>query len=92
MSKKELIAELAGRTGGTKAVTEKFIDELVDLVVTVVAGGGEVRLPGLGILESVERAERDGRNPLTGEPLRIPRRMVPRFKPAKNFKTVVASV
>lgn len=92
MNKKELVADLAVRSENTKAATERFLDEFAELVVSVVAGGGVVRVPGLGTWDSVERAEREGRNPSTGNPMTIPRRTAPRFKFSKRFKTVVAGV
>ena len=51
-----------------------------------VKGGGKVQLIGFGTFESVQRAERQVRNPQNGEAMTVPAAVVPKFKPGKAFK------
>lgn len=72
MTKTELIAELADRAGLTKTATEKVLSALVDITVEAIRFGDEIPLSGLGKIVPVNRAERVGRNPQTGEAVTIP--------------------
>lgn len=91
MTKKDIIAALAARTEFTKKDTELFLNEFVSFVTESVAAGEKVALSGFGAWETTTRGERMGRNPQTGEPMKISSRTSPRFKAGKLFKDAVAA-
>jgi len=90
MNKKEFIAALAQKTETTQVASERFLENFMDLVMETVANGDSVRLTGFGVWEHSERSEREGRNPQTGETMLIAGKRVPKFKPGKSFKDMVA--
>lgn len=73
----------------TKRQLQSVVDGLMDVVVERVAAGGEIRLSGFGKFQAVTRAPRQGRNPRTGNPVPIPKTVVPQFKPGKLFRAEV---
>ena len=91
MNKSELIKALALKTNVTKAVAGKSIDALVILITATVAKGEDVTLVGFGSFKAVKRAARSGKNPKTGEKLKIAATTVPKFAAGVTFKRVVAS-
>lgn len=68
-----------------KEVSE-VVDALIDTVQTTVADGTDVNITGFGRFTHIQRAARTGRNPQTGESIRIPASRQPSFKPGKAFK------
>ena len=73
MTKSELIAEIASRTGLAKTDVEKTIKGFEDVANEVVAKGGEkLTLPGFLSFEQVDRSARTARNPQTGETIQVP--------------------
>lgn len=86
MNKSELAAEIAASAGITKAEANKAIDAFTSTVTSTLAAGGEVALLGFGTYKVSERAERQGRNPATGEALTIAAAKVPTFKAGKALK------
>ncbi len=89
MNKAEMVKELEQRLGSRKAAVEA-VDAVLDVLIREVAAGGKVAITGFGTFEKVDRAARTGRNPRTGEVVRIARTAVPRFKAGTAFKEVVA--
>ncbi|GAA3619427.1 hypothetical protein GCM10022199_24910 [Marihabitans asiaticum] len=89
MNKAELIKSIEQALGSRKAATEA-LDAVLDAIVREVSKGGKVAITGFGTFEKAARAARTGRNPRTGEAVRIPQTSVPRFKPASSFKSYVA--
>ena len=89
MTKSELIYEV---TKATKLPTEdvKRIIGALFAVITKELSRGEKVYTGVGTLLVRERAERDGRNPRTGEPIKIPASKLPAFRPSPAFKTMVS--
>ncbi len=75
-------------------ITKKNAKEMLDIVLEGITQGIEqdrkVALLGFGNFTLVERAARAGRNPMTGEALDIPAKVVVKFKPSANLKNVVA--
>ena len=69
--------------------TEKVITAVFDTIKQQLADGGEVSIVGFGVFHVSERAERQGRNPQTGETLTIPSTKKPRFRPGKPLKEAV---
>ncbi|RRD90091.1 HU family DNA-binding protein [Conchiformibius steedae] len=91
MNKKELITALAEHSGLNQTDAAKAIDALTAVIGNTLAQGGEVQLTGFGTFGTLERAERAGRNPATGETLTIPASRVPKFRAGKTLKDAVAN-
>ena len=89
MTKTQTIANLAEKTGLTKAQTGNFLEELANLAYTEAKNG--FTIPGIGKLVLVARKERMGRNPATGEAILIPAKTVVKFRVAKICKESVLS-
>jgi DNA-binding protein HU-beta len=75
--------------GISKANINRFYDGLVALAKKKLASDGEFTLPGLGVLRVKVRKAREGRNPKTGEKIRIPRKKVVRFGAYKDLKELL---
>lgn len=86
MNKTELVAAVAEDAGISKKDAERAVNAFVNAVMDEVKGGGKVQLIGFGTFESVQRAERQVRNPQNGEAMTVPAAVVPKFKPGKAFK------
>ncbi|MEM0961306.1 MAG: HU family DNA-binding protein [Bacteroidota bacterium] len=86
MTKAHIVDRIAEATGLTKIETEAVVDGFMQTVLDAVAEGDRVELRGFGTFKSVERAPRTARNPRTDQPVRVPRRMAPVFKPAQEFR------
>jgi DNA-binding protein HU-beta len=89
MNKSELISKMAELAGVPKVQAEKLLDALIQAITEAVEKGSAVRLIGFGTFEVVRRAERAGRNPRTGEPLKIPEKKVVRFRAGKKLNKAV---
>ncbi|WP_353190922.1 HU family DNA-binding protein [Pandoraea pnomenusa] len=89
MNKQELIDAVAGATGASKAQTGETIDALLETVKKAVAKGDSVQLIGFGSFGSGKRAARTGRNPKTGEAIKIPAAKTVKFTAGKAFKDAV---
>jgi len=87
MTKSQVITHLATKTKTTKKVAAQFLDELAQL--SYKQAKNEFVLPGLGKLKVVQRQQRMGRNPATGESILIPARKVLKFRIAKAAKDAV---
>ena len=86
VTKAQIVDLIAHATGLTKLETEAVVDGFMHTVLDAVAEGDRVELRGFGTFRSVERAPRTARNPRTDQPVPVPRRMVPVFKPAQEFR------
>lgn len=82
----ELIAALAEKTGTTKAQARAFLDAHSEMIVDELKSTGSVQLAGIGKLKMGERAERQGRNPATGETITIKAAKTVKFSGGKTFK------
>lgn len=89
MNKTELIAALAHETEMSKAAAGRAIDTLIELITKSVAKKQDVQLIGFGTFKAAKRAARTGKNPRTGEPLKIAAATVPKFTPGAAFKAAV---
>lgn len=89
MNKADLVDALESRLGGRKAASDA-IEAIFDVIIREVARGGKVGITGFGTFERVDRAARTGRNPRTGESVRIESTAVPKFRPGTAFKLYVA--
>ena len=88
-NKQDLIAEVAAKTGLTKKDSEKAVNAFSEVVTEFLAKGEKVQLIGFGTFETRERAAREGRNPQTGEAIKIAATVVPAFKAGKALKDAV---
>ena len=82
----KIAAELAEKTGMTKKDATGTLDDLVGLVVKHLKKGNKVRITGLGILQVRNRPARMGRNPATGEAIKIKASKKVAFRVAKDLK------
>ncbi|MDA8307182.1 MAG: HU family DNA-binding protein [Deltaproteobacteria bacterium] len=89
MTKAELVGKVANESGITKAQAEKAVDGFVSAVSGALAAGDNVTLVGFGTFSVGERAQREGRNPRTGEKIEIPASKVVKFKAGKNLSEKV---
>jgi len=89
MTKSQLVQKLADAADVTKKQADTLLVALVDLTVSSVKKGDPVKIPGLGIFRKVQTKARMGRNPQTGEAIKIPARKMVRFSVAKTFKDSV---
>jgi len=86
MNKTELIAAIAESAEISKKDSEKALKAFVDVVTAQLKEGDKVQLVGFGTFEAVERAAKEGRNPQTGEPMKIAACKAPKFKAGKALK------
>lgn len=86
MNKTELIAAVAEKSGSTKAVAEKAVAAVFSSIQDALMAGDKVQLMGFGTFEVRERAEREGRNPRTGESMTFAAAKVPAFKAGSALK------
>jgi DNA-binding protein HU-beta len=89
MTRTELIAALAKETDFEKKETKIFLESLTTVVEKTLKKGGEIPLKGLGKFKVQKRKARMGRNPATGEPIKIPAKTVVKFTVAKSLKDLV---
>ena len=86
MNKTELVAAMAEQADMTKKDAEKALTAFTEVVSKELKNGGKVQLVGFGTFEVAERAAREGRNPQTGETMKIAAAKAPKFKPGKALK------
>lgn len=89
MTKSQMIASLAEAAGMSKKDTAGFMDNLAQFVYKEVKKSGECIIPGFGKVVKAKRAARDGRNPATGETIKIPAKTVVKFRLAKAAKEAI---
>ncbi|MFQ6042372.1 MAG: HU family DNA-binding protein [Candidatus Poribacteria bacterium] len=89
MTKQHLIDAVAEKAGLTKKQSGAALNAVLDTIQSALANGDSVGLIGFGTFEVRERAARDGRNPQTGAPIKIPAKTVPAFKAGKQLKDAV---
>lgn len=86
MNKSELIDAIAASADISKAAAGKALDGMIDALTGALQKGDTVTLVGFGTFYVGERAERNGRNPKTGEMIKIPAARSPKFRPGKALK------
>ncbi|MGH9328302.1 MAG: HU family DNA-binding protein [Terriglobia bacterium] len=89
MTKSQVVGHLADRAGIPKKATVAVLEEMVTLATKECKSGGQFVIPGLGRAVKASRKARMGRNPQTGEPIKIPAKTVVKFRLAKSFKDAV---
>lgn len=89
MNKTELIDHIAGSADISKAAATRALDAVIEAVKTTLKKNDTVTLVGFGTFSVGTRAARTGRNPRTGEEIKIKAAKVPKFKPGKALKDAV---
>ena len=89
MNKNDLIALVSDSADLSKADAGKAVDAVFDSITGSLKSGTEVRLVGFGTFSVSRRAASQGRNPRTGEPIKIPASNQPKFKAGKGLKDAV---
>ncbi|MEZ5295246.1 MAG: HU family DNA-binding protein [Ilumatobacteraceae bacterium] len=89
MTKAELVEAVASAAGVTKADAERTIDAYWDTVVKAVKKDDKVSWPGIGSMSLSKRAARTGRNPQTGEPVKIKASKAMKFTASSTLKTTL---
>ena len=90
MTKTELIAAVAEKTGITKKDAERVVNATFETVTESLVKGDKVQVSGFGIFEVKNREARVGRNPRTKETIEIPATRLPAFKASSTLKNAVA--
>ena len=90
MTKAELVASIAEKSGLTKKDSEKALAAFIDTVTDTLAKGDSIQLVGFGTFEVRERAARTGINPRTKESIEIAATKVPAFKAGRALKDAVS--
>lgn len=88
VNKQDLVAAVEGRLGNRRLAADA-VEVVLETIVKEVAKGNRVSLTGFGTFEKVARAARTGRNPRTGETVKIRKTSVPRFSASTKFKDYV---
>lgn len=89
MNKGQLVEAIATKTGLTKAQSESALNTIVDTISQTVKKGDSVTLIGFGTFSMTKRAARKGKNPRTGEAIKIAARKIPKFSAGQSFKNLV---
>ena len=89
MNKTELIEAIAERADVPKSEAQKHVDAFEEVVTDVLKSGDEVQITGFGKFYVRDQKAREGRNPQTGEKMRIPAQKVPAFSAGNSLKKAV---
>ena len=89
MTQTAIVRELAETTGINNRVAKQFVESLAELAVRETKKNGVFVLPGIGRLVRADRKARIGRNPATGEAIKIPAKKVVKFRVAKSVKDAI---
>ncbi|MFI3242585.1 MAG: HU family DNA-binding protein [Alphaproteobacteria bacterium] len=89
MNKNDLISNISENTGLTKVDSAKAVDAFIAAITDSLKKGNDVRLVGFGTYTVAKRAASTGRNPRTGEAIKIAARNLPKFKAGKGLQDAV---
>ncbi|MBK35907.1 MAG: integration host factor subunit beta [Gemmatimonadetes bacterium] len=89
MTKADIVNQIADATGLTKTDTSAVVEGFLASVVTALRDGEHLEIRGFGTFKVIKRASRTGRNPKTGDVVKIPERPVPVFKPSRELRASV---
>lgn len=89
MNRTELVAAIAKKAELSKKDSDAVVKAFMEVVTEELAKGEKIQLVGFGTFETTERAAREGRNPLTGAPMKIAACKAPKFKAGKALKDAV---
>ncbi|MGH9415571.1 MAG: HU family DNA-binding protein [Terriglobales bacterium] len=90
LTKTAIVSSLAETTGLNKKESAQYLEALANLAVRETKRSGQFTIPGLGKLVKQQRKARMGRNPQTGEAIKIPAKTVVKFRVAKAAKDAIA--
>jgi DNA-binding protein HU-beta len=91
MNKEELVKKIAEEAEHSQKDAKDFLDAAIKVITSTLQSGDKVTLVGFGTFQVKERAAREGRNPRTGKPLKIPAKKAPVFAAGKSLKDAVAA-
>lgn len=89
MNKSEFVEAVARKTGLPKTQVKAVVDACLDTIISTLKGGKSVAFAGFGTFTVASRRARKGRNPRTGEEIRIPAAKVPKFRAGKGLREAV---
>jgi DNA-binding protein HU-beta len=89
MNKQQLIAKVAKETDASLATAERFVNAFSTTVRAEVKKGHDVKIVGFGTFARAKRKARVGRNPQTGQEIKIPAAYYPKFRAGAEFKSAV---
>ncbi len=89
MTKAELVKDVARAAELTKKDAERLVEIVFESIIETLNQGEKIELRGFGSFRVRERGARRGRNPKTGDPVNIPAKRVPYFKPGKELKELI---
>ena len=89
MNKRELIETVSSNAQITKKEADAVVNATLDAIIDGLAKEGKVIIPGFGSFEVRNKTAREGRNPRTGEKVKIAAKRTPAFKPGKAMKDAV---
>lgn len=89
MNKTELVTAMAEQAELSKKDAEKALNAFTDVVTEELKKGGKIQLVGFGTFEVSQRAAREGRNPQSGEVMKIAASKAPKFKAGKALKDAI---
>ena len=89
MTKTQTVKHLAEKTGTNNKTSAAYLEHLADLAISQTKKSGVFVIPGLGKLVKANRKARMGRNPQTGEAIKIPAKTVVKFRVAKACKDAI---
>jgi integration host factor subunit beta len=89
MTKAELVEDVARAAELTKKDAERLVELVFESIIETLNQGEKIELRGFGSFRVRERGARRGRNPKTGDPVNIPAKRVPYFKPGKELKELI---
>ena len=89
MTKAELVEDVARAAELTKKDAERLVEIVFESIIETLNQGEKIELRGFGSFRVRERGARRGRNPKTGDPVNIPAKRVPYFKPGKELKELI---
>ena len=89
MNKSELVDKVAEKTGLTKVQTQEVLEAVLGTIQGALKNNEDVKIVGFGAFTVSERAATTGRNPRTGEEIKIPASKSPKFKAGKELKDAV---
>ncbi len=89
MNKQDLVEKVAKKTDVSKQKAAATVDAVIEAIKASLKKGDDVRLVGFGTFSVAQRSATTGRNPRTGEPIKIPASKQPKFKAGKELKKAV---
>jgi DNA-binding protein HU-beta len=88
MNKKELIHAIAAKASSTNAEAAKMLDAVLDTIEDALRKNDPVQIMGFGTFKTIHRAEKMGKRPGTGAPMKIPARTLAKYVPSKKMRSL----